>query len=483
MLLNGTTGASQPLVEAQAAGLWAGLRLLRPAAPGTAAAANSSLGAYVTFADPNAGAPPPPIDGPSNSVVFTVRVAVSTTSAAAAVANLAAEQQQQQPSGQWLSAPAVATLASDAWEAVLGAVQVGCTMRGLSVLPHPLSIERPRHSPSPQVDLPTDAAAGVTDAAALAEGLRRSGVHLPPVPPDAFGRAGAPLPLRDEPAAALAAALQATPEGLTLALERGWLVRAGAEGEGGRLTASELLALPAGAWGAPEDAESAQASLLAAGVAVDVAAAAAAFRAARENATEAAGAVVGAASSDAAVFYTLLYISLCAPSTYSDSAGGGAYWGFDAALHDAPAPRRFVSDLSLWDTYRSQSAWLGLHVPAAATDVAWSLVTMAAQGGRLPRWPFANLYTGTMVGEHGAVILADCVAKAQCAVDAAAAYAVVKAAITTQDAEVRALVCVCVWEGGVVRGTPCAARRVPSLLPPWTPPPSPRRCAARRVPL
>ena len=94
----------------------------------------------------------------------------------------------------------------------------------------------------------------------------------------------------------------------------------------------------------------------------------------------------------------MLYLSFCAPSTYSDA--DGHYLGFDGAVHGASVPGgAFVSDLSLWDTHRSQAVWHALAAPRALADAAGSLLDMTAQGSMgMPRWPFANLYTEDMIG-------------------------------------------------------------------------------------
>jgi len=114
-------------------------------------------------------------------------------------------------------------------------------------------------------------------------------------------------------------------------------------------------------------------------------------------------------SSDLSVFYTMLYISLCAPTTYNDF--DGSYFGFDMAVHQADVPgSRFMSDLSLWDTYRSHAIFLAFVAPRTLADISGSLLNMNKQGSMgMPRWPFANLYTEDMVGRHGVPLLADCV--------------------------------------------------------------------------
>ena len=136
----------------------------------------------------------------------------------------------------------------------------------------------------------------------------------------------------------------------------------------------------------------------------------------------------------------MLYNSYCAPTTYSSA--DGAYVGFDGAVHAAAPGAAFVSDLSLWDIYRTQAPLLALTLPRALSNIASSLAAMAAQGGSLPRWPFANLYTHTMVGEHGVHVLADCVLHSDACAGGALtlpdAAAIVLAAVQAQAARVPA---------------------------------------------
>lgn len=122
---------------------------------------------------------------------------------------------------------------------------------------------------------------------------------------------------------------------------------------------------------------------------------------------------------DLTVFYTMLFITYCAPSTYSDS--DGTYLGFDNDVHtvdwltdSSNTGGVWYSDLSLWDTHRSQAVWLGLALPLPLRNQVISLITMTNQGGHLPRWPFANIYTGDMVGSHGVELIYECVLTGSC---------------------------------------------------------------------
>ena len=358
-----------------AAGVWSGYAS-RPASPAGNASATvgadlDSLGAYAVFPSP---------------ATLLVRVGLSTVSAAGARANLVAEQGGGSggggSGGGLVSFEAVAEAIDAAWDAALGAAHVR---------------------------LPADAAQGVTDAGALARGGSGSGSGSGSGAEKVEEKEAAAASAAAAPAfAAAGAALEAflaTPLGLAHAFDAGWVVQ-------------PLPPLLLAAVGAARRGAEGSASLLAAAPppSVDLAAASAALRSAAAASAAAATAAAaattaggGGSHSDLAVFYTMLYLSLCAPSTYSDA--DGRYLGFDFAVHPADAPgSAFLSDLSLWDTYRAQAPLLALLAPRTLADTAGSLLSMTAQGGKgMPRWPFANLYTGDMIGHHGFELLVDCV--------------------------------------------------------------------------
>jgi len=125
-----------------------------------------------------------------------------------------------------------------------------------------------------------------------------------------------------------------------------------------------------------------------------------------------------------AQLYGALYRALLAPTTYTEE--GGAYRGFDGALHymnetddersaaasgSGGAPQ-LMSDMSLWDVHRSQLPLLRVVRPAVSRDVVLSLLAMARHsGGDIPRWPLANIFTGCMIGAHGWNVIADACVK------------------------------------------------------------------------
>jgi predicted alpha-1,2-mannosidase len=127
--------------------------------------------------------------------------------------------------------------------------------------------------------------------------------------------------------------------------------------------------------------------------------------AARQRWDQALGKVrVGGGSPDQTrTFYTALYHALLAPRTFNDV--GGDYIGMDGAVHRA-IHRTQYADFSGWDVYRTEIELLSLIEPRRASDMVQSLVADAEQSGCLPRWPYANGQSMTMVGDSADPIIA-----------------------------------------------------------------------------
>jgi predicted alpha-1,2-mannosidase len=106
-------------------------------------------------------------------------------------------------------------------------------------------------------------------------------------------------------------------------------------------------------------------------------------------------------------FYTALYHAFLAPRTFSDV--GGAYIGMDGLLHQAQGRIQYA-DFSGWDTYRTQIQLLSLLVPQRASQMVRSLLADAAESGCLPRWPYANGQSMTMVGDSADPLIASAAA-------------------------------------------------------------------------
>jgi predicted alpha-1,2-mannosidase len=104
-------------------------------------------------------------------------------------------------------------------------------------------------------------------------------------------------------------------------------------------------------------------------------------------------------------FYTALYHALLMPTTFEDV--DGRYLGFDDKVHRLPPGHHHYADLSLWDTYRTQTPLLTLVAPRVAHDLGVSLLDDTAQnGGVIPRWVRANRDYGIMGGDSGTPTLA-----------------------------------------------------------------------------
>jgi predicted alpha-1,2-mannosidase len=119
-------------------------------------------------------------------------------------------------------------------------------------------------------------------------------------------------------------------------------------------------------------------------------------------------------------FYTALYHAFLAPRTFSDV--GGAYLGMDGLLHRA-AGRIQYADFSGWDTYRTQIQLLSILAPRRASQMVRSLLADAAESGCLPRWPYANGQSMTMVGDSADPLIASAAAFGAAAFDRHAALA------------------------------------------------------------
>jgi predicted alpha-1,2-mannosidase len=119
-------------------------------------------------------------------------------------------------------------------------------------------------------------------------------------------------------------------------------------------------------------------------------------------------------------FYTALYHALLAPRTFNDV--GGAYPGMDGLVHRAQGRVQYA-DFSGWDTYRTQIQLLSILAPERASDMVRSLLADAEQSGCLPRWPYANGQSMTMVGDPADAIIASAAAFGAAAFDHGAALA------------------------------------------------------------
>jgi predicted alpha-1,2-mannosidase len=115
--------------------------------------------------------------------------------------------------------------------------------------------------------------------------------------------------------------------------------------------------------------------------------------------------VQGGFGDQRATFYTNLYHALLMPTTYDDA--DGHYLGFDGLVRQVPGHTHHYTDLSLWDTYRTQTPLLTLAAPDVAHDVGISLLDDTDQnGGVIPKWVRGNRDYSIMGGDSGTPTLA-----------------------------------------------------------------------------
>ncbi|MCP4643071.1 MAG: glycoside hydrolase family 92 protein [bacterium] len=134
-------------------------------------------------------------------------------------------------------------------------------------------------------------------------------------------------------------------------------------------------------------------------------------------------AIEGATDAQRRVFYTALYRALQMPTVFNDV--NGEYKGFDNEIHRAEGFRYFT-DMSLWDTFRNVHSLYALIAPQDQRDMVVSLVTMAKQGGWLPRWPSGHGYTNSMLGTPADMVVAETYLKGIRDFDVEAAYAAMR---------------------------------------------------------
>jgi predicted alpha-1,2-mannosidase len=105
--------------------------------------------------------------------------------------------------------------------------------------------------------------------------------------------------------------------------------------------------------------------------------------------------------------YTALYHALMAPGTSMDV--NGEYRGPDNQVHRAQG-FRYVSTLSLWDTYRAEQPLMTiLEPPSRTNDLVQSLIASQQESpfSILPVWQFQGQETWCMIGYHAVPIIAD----------------------------------------------------------------------------
>jgi len=120
--------------------------------------------------------------------------------------------------------------------------------------------------------------------------------------------------------------------------------------------------------------------------------------------------VEGGSADQRTIMASALYHAQLAPTLFSDV--DGRYAGLDGKVHRAPKGGAAYSTYSLWDTYRALHPLLTIIAPERAKSLVDDLIRQSQQSPYGPLvWPLQGKETGTMIGWHGVVPIAEAHAK------------------------------------------------------------------------
>ena len=117
--------------------------------------------------------------------------------------------------------------------------------------------------------------------------------------------------------------------------------------------------------------------------------------------------ITGGTEAQRRIFYTSLYHAYLMPTLIGDADGTYQLVGMTTPV--VADGWRQMSDLSLWDTYRTVAPLYAWLAPESARDQSRSLVGFGDGIGFYPRWPIAIGEAGTMLGASAEIVIADAV--------------------------------------------------------------------------
>ena len=122
------------------------------------------------------------------------------------------------------------------------------------------------------------------------------------------------------------------------------------------------------------------------------------------------------------------YHAFLMPSVQSDV--DGSFHGMDGMIHSTQSSGgyHYLSDMSLWDTYRTLHPLYALIAPELSLDSVLSLHEKAKESGFYPKWPIATGEAGTMIGASAELVVSDAYQKGVTGFDADGAYTILRAA-------------------------------------------------------
>ncbi len=130
------------------------------------------------------------------------------------------------------------------------------------------------------------------------------------------------------------------------------------------------------------------------------------------------------------IFYTALYHTMIAPSTFCDT--DGSYRGADGKTYDDPGHQTYTT-FSLWDTYRAAMPLFSIFQSGRYTDFINTMLDIFRKQGKLPVWHLHGCETNCMVGNPGIPPVADAIIKGLDGIDYEIAFDAMKASALRPD--------------------------------------------------
>ncbi|MDD6252878.1 MAG: GH92 family glycosyl hydrolase [Candidatus Cryptobacteroides sp.] len=123
------------------------------------------------------------------------------------------------------------------------------------------------------------------------------------------------------------------------------------------------------------------------------------------------------------IFYTALYHTMIAPSTFCDV--NGDYRGADGKTHPAPGYKTYTT-FSLWDAYRAAMPLYSIFQNERYVDMINTMLAIYQEQGKLPVWHLHGCETNCMVGNPGIPPVADAIVKGIDGIDRRLAFKAMK---------------------------------------------------------
>lgn len=130
------------------------------------------------------------------------------------------------------------------------------------------------------------------------------------------------------------------------------------------------------------------------------------------------------------IFYTALYHTMIAPSTFCDV--NGDYRGADGKTYTDPGYTTYTT-FSLWDTYRAAMPLYSIFQSERYIDFINTMLAIYKEQGKLPVWHLHGCETDCMVGNPGIPPVADAIVKGMEGFDYGLAFEAMKASALRPD--------------------------------------------------